>query len=68
MMWVKFSTFFIDVYIALEGFVFAYKLFNYIAKHHNNKNFGYTHLFFYTKTIPKMVACFCTIYSLIIFV
>ena len=30
MIWVKFSTFFIDVYIALEGFLFAYKLFNYI--------------------------------------
>ena len=62
MMWVKFSTFFIDVYIALEGFLFAYKLFNYIVKHHNNKNFGYTLLFFYTKTIPKMVACFCSIF------
>ena len=62
MIWVKFSTFFIDVYIALEGFLFAYKLFNYIVKHHNNKNFGYTLLFFYAKTIPKMVTCFCSIF------
>ena len=28
MIWVKYSTFFFDVYIALEGFLFAYKLFN----------------------------------------
>ena len=57
MSFVKFSTFFIDVYIALEGFIFAYKLFNYIVIHHNTNSFGYTLLLFYTKTIPKIITC-----------
>lgn len=62
MMWVKYSTFFIDVYIALEGFLFSYKLFNYIIKHHNYNKFGYTLLYFYIKTIPKIITCICVFF------
>ena len=58
----KFSTFFIDVYIALEGFIFSYKLFSYLVNHHNKDNFGYTLLLFYTKTIPKMITCFISFF------
>ena len=58
----KLSTFFIDVYITLEGFIFAYKLFNYIIKYNNNNYFGYNLLLFYTKTIPKMITCFCAFF------
>jgi hypothetical protein len=59
MIWMKYSSFFIDVYIALEGFLFIYKLFNYIIKHHNCKYLGLTLLFFYAKTIPKLITCIC---------
>ena len=62
MIFIKFSTFFSDVYITLEGFLFVYKLFNYIIKHHNHQNFGYTLLFFYTKTIPKIITCICVFF------
>ena len=62
MIWVKYSSFFIDVYIALEGFLFIYKLFNYIIKHHNNQYFGITLLFFYAKTIPKLITCICVFF------
>ena len=64
MIWLKLSTFCIDIYIALEGFLFAYKLFNYIVKHHNSKNFGFTLLLFYSKTIPKIITCLCAFFLL----
>lgn len=59
MICVKYSSFCIDAYIAIEGFIFIYKLFSYIKNHHNNRNFGLTLLLFYTKTIPKIMTCFC---------
>ena len=62
MIYIKFSTFFIDVYIALEGFIFSYKLFNYIMKYHNHNHFGYTLLLFYSKTIPKIITCLCAFF------
>ena len=58
----KLSTYFIDVYIALEGFIFAYKLFNYIIKYNNYDYFGFSLLLFYAKTIPKIVTCFCAFF------
>ena len=62
MIFLKFSTFSVDIYIAIEGLLFSYKLFNYIVKHHNSKTFGYTLLLFYSKTIPKIITCLCAFF------
>ena len=54
----KYSTFCINVYAAIEGFVFAYKFLSYIKKNYNKKNFGCLVFAFYFYSIPKVLTYF----------
>ena len=57
MIFVKYTTLCMNIYVMLEGFLYSYKLLYYIKTHYNPRKLALTFFLFYTKTIPKMLTC-----------